>query len=564
MENPTNVTPRGPRSSRAWFWASMSIAGAGVLLGIAFILGLFSDNATFWASNTGYPIVSIAAGFVLAGAAFTMVGRARWAWFTIGVGVSFWGIGEAIWSLYTVVLEQEVPYPGWADVFYVAGYPTILIGIFLLPHLKAGRFERLRISLDAVAGAIAVSAISWITFLRDNIWFDPELSFLEQWINILYPVGDVVILIAVIILAVRRSEYRFDGRLLVLGIALIVTAVADVIYLFQYETYVDGAWLDGIYMFGYAAFAAIGYLATRPMNLVDSAYRPPQVWQLAVPYAAILTLLALSLAEIRETASVLQFSSGIVVILVVARQAVSIRENRELVEKQRDDLVASVSHELRTPLTSIQGFAQLLDEHWSEVPDEQKHELIETINQQAKHLGNITTDLVEVTRDRLHTTKVEPVEVDLADLVDGAIAMVADLVNGSVEITSEVPAGIIVMVDAQRMTQVFVNLLTNGFRYGDSRIHIEGRQTDGAVTVTVDDDGPGVPRKYEAAIWQRFERGAHRFDTVTPGSGIGLPIAKALVEAHNGSIAYEPSDALGGASFVVKLPVSQAMDSVPA
>lgn len=142
--------------------------------------------------------------------------------------------------------------------------------------------------------------------------------------------------------------------------------------------------------------------------------------------------------------------------------------------------------------------------------------------------------------------------------------MVADLVNGSVEITSEVPAGITVMVDAQRMTQVFVNLLTNGYRYGDSRIHIGGRQNGGAVTVTVDDDGPGVPRKYEAAIWQRFERGAHRFDTVTPGSGIGLPIAKALVEAHNGSITYEPSDALGGASFVVKLPVSQAMDPVPA
>lgn len=64
---------------------------------------------------------------------------------------------------------------------------------------------------------------------------------------------------------------------------------------------VDGAWFDGIHMFGYAAFAAIGYLATRPINLVDSAYRPPPVWQLAVPYAAILTLLGLSPAEIRET-----------------------------------------------------------------------------------------------------------------------------------------------------------------------------------------------------------------------------------------------------------------------
>jgi signal transduction histidine kinase len=564
MDTPTTATAAGPPSSRTWFWASMSIAGAGVLLGIAFILGILPEDTTFWASNTGYPIVSIAAGFVLAAAAFTMVGRARWAWFIIGVGVAFWGFGEAIWSVYTVVLEQEVPYPGWADVFYVAGYPTILIGIFLLPHVKAGRFERLRITLDAVAGAIAVSAISWITFLRDNIWFDPELSFLEQWINILYPVGDVVILIAVIILAVRRSEYRFDGRLLVLGIALVVTAVADVIYLFQYETYVDGAWLDGIYMFGYAAFSVIGYLVTRPMNLVDSAYRPPQIWQLAVPYAAILTLLTLSLAEIRETASVLQLASGLVVILVVARQAVSIRETRELVEKQRDDLVASVSHELRTPLTSIQGFAQLLDEHWSQVPDKQKHELIETINQQAKHLGNITTDLVEVTRDRLHTTQVDPEEIDLAELIDGAVAMVGDLANGSVEITSEVPAGIAVMVDAQRMTQVFINLLTNGCRYGDSRIHIDSRLTDGTVTVTVEDDGPGVPRKYEAVIWERFERGAHRFDTVTPGSGIGLPIAKALVEAHHGSIEYEPSDALGGASFVVKLPVSRAMDPVPA
>lgn len=553
METPKTTVTQGRRI--AWLIGSIAMAGSCIVVGAVLHLGLLSPSRAEAVSNTVYPFLSVGAGALLGAAAFTMRGRSRWAWAAIGLGVFFWGAGESVWAWYSFVLEVEVPYPGWADVFYVAGYPTVLVGVFLLPHVKTGRFERLRILLDAAAGTIAIAALSWVTFLRDNLYLDPEAGLLEQSINILYPVGDVIILIAVIILTVRRSEYQFDGRLLAVGIGLVLTAAADVIYLFEYETYVDGMWLDGIWLYSYGAFAVAAYLITRSVRLVDQAYRPARIWQLAVPYAAILALWAVTLFENRSSAGVLQVSASLVVLLVIGRQAVAIRENRELVERQRDDLVASVSHELRTPLTSIQGFAQLLDQHWDGLPDEQKHELIATINSQARHLGNITTDLVEVTRDRLHATDLEISETDLSRVVDDAVGMLGETSDGRIQIQVEVPDGLKAFADRSRLTQVLVNLLTNGCRYGRSRIDVVAAEAEGKVLVQVHDDGPGIPRKYEAAIWERFERGAHRFDTVTPGSGIGLPIAKALIEAHGGWIHHTRSNRLGGACFEIELPV---------
>jgi signal transduction histidine kinase len=75
------------------------------------------------------------------------------------------------------------------------------------------------------------------------------------------------------------------------------------------------------------------------------------------------------------------------------------------------------------------------------------------------------------------------------------------------------------------------------------------------VTFAVHDDGEGVPAKYQADIWERFERGFHKFNTSEPGSGIGLSVAKGLVTAHGGTIIYRTSDLLGGACFEFTIPV---------
>ncbi len=111
-----------------------------------------------------------------------------------------------------------------------------------------------------------------------------------------------------------------------------------------------------------------------------------------------------------------------------------------------------------------------------------------------------------------------------------------------------------VQADRRRMTQVLVNLLTNADRYGNGRIRVAAHREDGHILIDVHDNGPGVPKRYEEIIWERFERGAHRLDAITPGSGIGLPIARALAQAHGGNITYRRSHQLGGACFTVELP----------
>ena len=76
----------------------------------------------------------------------------------------------------------------------------------------------------------------------------------------------------------------------------------------------------------------------------------------------------------------------------------------------------------------------------------------------------------------------------------------------------------------------------------------------GDVIFEVHDDGPGVPKRYELMIWDRFERGAHRYNAGTPGSGIGLAVVAMLAKAHEGAVGYRRSERLGGACFSVFLP----------
>jgi len=83
------------------------------------------------------------------------------------------------------------------------------------------------------------------------------------------------------------------------------------------------------------------------------------------------------------------------------------------------------------------------------------------------------------------------------------------------------------------------------------------RIDNGADVFSVHDDGDGVPNKYQHTIFERFERGAHKFDSAVGGSGIGLSVGRDLVTAHGGEIRYRPSDLLGGACFEFTLPATQ-------
>jgi signal transduction histidine kinase len=222
-----------------------------------------------------------------------------------------------------------------------------------------------------------------------------------------------------------------------------------------------------------------------------------------------------------------------------------------LLDRQRDDLVASVSHELRTPLTGIQGYARLLTESWEAFAEQDRRQMVATIADEGDHLGRIVTDLIDVARDRLQNVQLQKGPIATADLAREVIAAAA---SGR-QIDIALDENIVVMADLDRVRQVLANLLTNAIRYGRSRILVTINSRYGMAWFAVHDDGPGVPAKHQHEIWERFERGAHKFDATVPGSGIGLSVARDLVLAHGGTIGYRISDLLGGACFEFSIPL---------
>jgi signal transduction histidine kinase len=97
-------------------------------------------------------------------------------------------------------------------------------------------------------------------------------------------------------------------------------------------------------------------------------------------------------------------------------------------------------------------------------------------------------------------------------------------------------------------------LLTNAIRYGADRTELILAADGGDLLIEVHDDGPGVPKKYQQIIWERFERGSNQLNAIAPGTGLGLAIVEMIAKAHGGSASYRDSEALGGACFSATLP----------
>ncbi len=536
---------------------AFALAAAAVAFGYGLFLVVAGPPANFANAGVAYAGASMAAGIALTAAGLANKGRARVAWTLIGAGVACWGIGEIVWVIQGA-LTGEIPYPGVADFFYVAGYPFIFAGVVFLPYLRPGRYERIRLALDATAGTLSLAAVMWVAYLNRvvSVGADP----IETILNLVYPFGDVLLATALMVLAMRRSEDRLDLKVLLVAAGVALTMVADVIFSLQVaaDTFVEWTWLDGIWLFSYSAFALAAFMITRPSTASEHAYRPVEGWQLVAPYTAVASLFVIRLLMSSGNSLILNIATTAVAALIIGRQAVAIRERKELLEKQRDDLVASVSHELRTPLTGIQGYTQLLMDAGDALDPVERHEMLETINVSAGQLGHIVTDLINVARDRLQNVRLYRRPYLAADLVREAVATAAT--NRAVAI--DVDPDVSVSADPDRVRQVLVNLLTNAIRYGRTQIKVVAREDGKAVVFAVHDDGDGVPTKHQSDIWQRFERGAYRHNATVPGSGIGLSVAKDLVIAHGGTIRYRPSDLLGGACFEFTLPTAERVELV--
>lgn len=240
------------------------------------------------------------------------------------------------------------------------------------------------------------------------------------------------------------------------------------------------------------------------------------------------------------------------------QQAVHEREQLKELERLKSQFLSLVSHELRTPLSSIKASAEVLLSTAPEDAPETQIRLLRNIDRSSDRLGALITDLLDLTRLEGGRLELHRERIDVRSVAEEALATVRPLADGRRQklTVSFHSAPCEVDGDRRRLEQVALNLLTNAVKYGriGGRIWLlVHRAPDRSVRLEVRDDGPGIRESDQRLVFERF----YRLDTDetrrAPGTGLGLPIARALTELHGGRIELR-SEAGRGSTFVVTLP----------
>jgi signal transduction histidine kinase len=458
----------------------------------------------------------------------------------------------------------DMPAFGPLDVFFLLGYALLIYGLYQLMRLDSGGQEWVLTLVDALVGSIAVAALVWNFVAHDLVEQMADARWWEAAIAITYPIADVTIIVALLILVLRRSNYRLDLRLTFLGFGAGAQVMADFWFigngLGEKIATAEPIWPLNILatIFLILGASIVDWLPKKQ----EFPEAPTPIWALMWPYLFAGLLLAVHSQTYRQLNSspdeVLLLDAVIAILVVIlVRQVYVIYRDRNKVDRKRAELVASVSHELRTPLTAMVGFLTLLDDHADEFPADAQQEMISEAATQARHMSRLVSDLLMLAKGDMSQLSLEIEEVRAMSVVTSVLRSVD---SGDARIDQELDAEVVVRVDPDRMKQALGNLITNAIRYGGDHCLVVTQVDSRDLIVEIHDNGRGVPTRYEAMIWEHFERGAHRLDSTTPGLGIGLSIVKAVAESHGGRADYRTSERLGGACFALTIPGCVVVD----
>ncbi|HEY5951417.1 MAG TPA: ATP-binding protein, partial [Kofleriaceae bacterium] len=235
-------------------------------------------------------------------------------------------------------------------------------------------------------------------------------------------------------------------------------------------------------------------------------------------------------------------------------------------DDMRLELVAVASHELRTPLTTMRMTLSMLQEHAAAYAQRDR-DLVATAMVGVEQLSVLVDEFLDLTRIeagelRLQWTRVSPRE--LVERVRRSFTAACEQaeVTLQVQYADALPASIV--ADHARLAMVVSNLLSNALKYtqaGD-RIVVRVSATADTATIEVSDSGPGVPAQFRERVFERFFRVEHASTTAlgSAGAGIGLYIARQVIEAHGGTIRCDDS-VLGGARFTLTIPIEQPSEA---
>ena len=238
----------------------------------------------------------------------------------------------------------------------------------------------------------------------------------------------------------------------------------------------------------------------------------------------------------------------------------------EELERLRAEFLGMVSHELRAPLTSIKGCASTVLGASSVLDPAETLQFFRIIDEQADHMRDLISDLLDAARIETGMLSVAPKWAELAVIVDQARNTFLSG-GGRNPVHIDLPADLPrVLADRQRIVQVLVNLLSNAARHSpeSSAIRVAAVLEGVHVTVSVADEGRGIPAERLPHLFRRFARSGREDRGRGVGAGLGLAICKGLVEAHGGRIWAESEGTGLGTRFLFTIPLAEEADSIVA
>ena len=504
-------------------------------------------------------------------------------WYLFGAGLLAFSAGDVVFNLYAEVWHKDPPIPSVADVFYLAGYPFLAAGLVVLV-LRMRRRDRWVGCLDAALLTVAFALYQWVFVMRD-VAKGPG-SLVDRAVALSYPTMDIVLLAALAFFALtpawRTAAYRY------LALSIGVMLFADELYAVSPDSYAGASWLDAAWMGSYIlwAVAALSPSMRALSERAPSATPGLTRSRLLVLGAALGTAPAVLVAEQAVgqgvDAEAVAIGATILSALVLTRLGGIVHtldrlrereraaraeaelahgrvaeQNEQLREADRlkDEFVALISHDLRTPLTSIMGYLELTlgDEDLS---DDQRRYL-EIVDRNADRLLRLVNDLLFVARLEAGQLELHPSELDLAAIARQSVIEAEPRATAKgIALTCRAGDVAAVRADKGRMFQLLDNLVSNAIKFtpegGD--IEVSVARVNGSVQLEVVDTGIGIDAKEQQQLFERFFRASTAAQRQIPGTGLGLYIARAIVDAHGGSISVD-SEPGHGTSFRIDLPL---------
>ena len=216
------------------------------------------------------------------------------------------------------------------------------------------------------------------------------------------------------------------------------------------------------------------------------------------------------------------------------------KERAEAANRAKSEFLANMSHELRTPLNAILGFSEILqNEMFGALGSDKYREYSRDIHESGKHLLNVISDILDMSKIEAGHMRISCEPVDLAPLIDETLRLtMLQAEKKQIRVRQDCPETLPAVADRRAMKQILLNLLSNAMKFTNAggEVRVRARKIGGAVALTIADTGIGIPKSALQKIGQPFEQVQSQYAKSKGGSGLGLAISRSLAQLHGGAM----------------------------